>query len=157
MATVKVAAHANESVPVNQVQVWDNGTKLGWYAGTDVNQYYSLAPGSHTLTVVDLDSSFNPLHQSSVTYTVQPGVQIISPTPNQSVGMTTVKVAAHANESVPVNQVQVWDNGTKLGWYPGTNVNQLYSLAPGSHKLTVLDLDSNFNLLHQSTVFYSVQ
>jgi hypothetical protein len=71
MSTVHVVAHAIESVTVSQVQVWDNGVKLGWYAGSDVNEYFSLAPGSHTLTVVDLDRDFNDLHQSSVYYSVQ--------------------------------------------------------------------------------------
>ena len=45
--------------------------KLGRYSGSDVNQYYDLAPGSHTITVVDLDSHYNDLHRSSVSYSVQ--------------------------------------------------------------------------------------
>jgi len=53
------------------MQVWDNGVKLGWYPGADVNQYFSLKPGSHTVTVVDLDSHFNVMHSASVSYSVQ--------------------------------------------------------------------------------------
>jgi hypothetical protein len=70
MATVHVVAHADESEPISQVQVWDNGDKLGWYAGADVNQYYWLAPGSHTVTVLDLDSQYNIIHLSAVSYSV---------------------------------------------------------------------------------------
>lgn len=58
-------------MPVSQVQVWDNGQKLGRYLGTDVNQYYNLSPGSHTITVLDLDLNYNVLHRSSVFYSVQ--------------------------------------------------------------------------------------
>jgi hypothetical protein len=71
MSTVNIVAHANESVPISQMQVWDNGVKLGWYAGGDVNQYFTLSPGSHSVTVLDLDSSYNVLHRSSVSYSVQ--------------------------------------------------------------------------------------
>ena len=66
-----VVAHANEAVPISQMQVWDNGIKLGWYAGADVNQYFNLAPGSHTITVFDLDAKYSLLHQSGVSYSVQ--------------------------------------------------------------------------------------
>ena len=65
MTTVHVVAHANESVAVGQIQVWDNGIKLGRYAGADVNEYFSLTPGSHTITVLDLDSKYNVLHRAS--------------------------------------------------------------------------------------------
>lgn len=53
------------------MQVWDNGVKLGRYIGASVNQYFTLAPGSHTITVTDLDDNYNVLHQSSVVYSVQ--------------------------------------------------------------------------------------
>jgi hypothetical protein len=53
------------------MQVWDNGVKLGWYSGENVNQYFNLAPGLHTVTVLDLDSHYYILHQSSVSYSVQ--------------------------------------------------------------------------------------
>jgi hypothetical protein len=36
-----------------------------------VNRTFTLAPGTHTLTVVDLDNSFNVIHRSSVSYSVQ--------------------------------------------------------------------------------------
>ena len=156
---VHLMASASESKKIAQTQVWDNGSKLGVY-GSQIDQVYSLAPGQHTLSVVDFDSDFNAIHKATVNYTVEAlteGVQIISPTPGQNLGMATVNVVAHASESVPVTQVQVWDNGTKLGWYPGTDVNQYYTLDPGSHAVTVLDLDSNYNIIHLSTVLYTVQ
>ena len=113
-----------------------------------------------SLPLLDLDSAYHVIHQASVSYTVQAlvnGLQIISPTPNENMGMTTVHVVAHATESVPINQMQVWDNGAKLGWYAGADVNQYFTLGPGSHNLTVMDLDSSYNLLHKSSVSYSVQ
>lgn len=158
MLTVHVVAQANESVPVNQMQVWDNGVKLGWYAGSGVNQYFSLAPGVHTVTVIDEDNNYNVLHRSSVTYDVETtGVQILSPTVNEAFGTPTVQIVGHASESVAINQVQVWDNGVKLGWFLGADVNRTFSLAPGSHTVTVEDLDNSNNVIHRSAVTYSVQ
>jgi hypothetical protein len=93
-------------------------------------------------------------------YTVEPlvdGLQIISPSLNEIFNLTTVHVVAQANESVPINQMQVWDNGVKLGWYLGASVNQYYTLGPGSHTVTVIDLNDSYNILHESSVSYSVQ
>jgi acid phosphatase len=156
---VHLIATASESQPVSQTQVWDNGVKLGVY-GDQINAVYSLAPGTHTTTVLDLDSSYNDIHQASVTYTVEQSVnavQIVSPTSNESFNSTTVHIVAQATESVPISQVQVWDNGVKLGHYSGASVNQYFTLALGSHTVTVTDLDDNYNDLHQSSVSYTVQ
>ena len=134
-------------------------SKLGVY-GTQIDATYNLSPGNHTITVLDLDSAYKIIHQASVNYSVQTlvnGLQIISPTPNENLGMSTVHVVAHASESAPIRQMQVWDNGVKLGWYSGADVNQYFTLGPGSHSVTVLDLDDSYNVMHQSSVSYSVQ
>jgi hypothetical protein len=159
VGAVHLIASASESQTVSQTQVWDNHVKLGVY-GAQVNATYNLAPGNHTTTVVDLDAAFHVIHQSSVNYTVQSlvnGVQIISPTANENMGISTVHVVAHASESQTISQIQVWDNGVKLGRYSGADVNQYFTLAPGSHTLTVLDLDSRSSIIHRASVSYSVQ
>jgi acid phosphatase len=160
-ATIDGAVHlmatASESQPVSQTQVWDNGVKLGWY-GNRIDAAYYLAPGAHTTTVLDLDSSYSIIRAASVTYQVQPlidAVQIIAPAQDET--MYAVHLVAQANESIPITQMQVWDNGVKLGWYAGAYVDQYYNLSPGSHTVTVLDLDSSYSIIHQSSVSYSVQ
>ena len=160
VGAVHLLASASESQPVSQMQVWDNGVKLGWYGDDPVGAIYNLVPGKHTTTVLDLDSSYKILHQSSVTYSVEAlvnGVQVISPSAGETFAMTTVHLVARANESVAISQMQVWDNGVKLGWYSGAEVNQYFNLSPGSHTITVLDLDRSYNVLHRSSVSYSVQ
>ena len=157
---VHLLASASESQTVNQVQVWDNGVKLGYSYGTAVDAIYNLVPGKHTTTVLDQSETWKVLHQASVTYTVQAlvdGLQVIAPSAGEIVNMTTVHVVAQANESVPIDQMQVWDNGVKLGWYAGASVNQYFSLSPGSHTVTVLDQDNHYNLLHRTSVSYVVQ
>jgi phosphatidylinositol-3-phosphatase len=157
--SVHLIASASENQKVSQTQVWDNGVKLGVY-GAQVDAIYNLASGSHTTTVLDLDSAYKVIHQTAVTYIVKPlanGIQIISPTPNEIISNSTVNIVAHANESSPVSQIQVWDNGVKLGWYPGSDVNQYFTLAPGYHTVTVMDLDGSYNTIHQSSASYLVQ
>jgi acid phosphatase len=157
--SVHLMATASESQTISQTQVWDNGKKLGVY-GDQIDTSYNLATGKHTTTVIDLDSAFKNIHQASVTYTVQApesGVQIVSPTVNEDFNMTTVHVVAQASESVSISEMQVWDNGVKLGRYLGSSVNQYFTLAAGSHTITVTDLDDSYNLLHQSSVSYTVQ
>jgi len=157
--SVHLMATASESQAISQTQVWDNGKKLGVY-GDQINAIYNLAAGKHTMTVIDLDSSYKDIHQASITYTVEPlvnGVQIVSPTTEEVFDLTTVHVVAEASESVPVSQVQVWDNGVKLGKYAGTSVNQYFTLAPGSHTISVIDLDDSYNDLHRASTSYSVK
>ncbi len=163
-ATIEGAVHliasASESKSVSQVQVWDNGAKLGAYPGDSVDAIYNLAPGKHTTTVTDLDSSYQLLHKSSVTYDVPAlvdGLQVVSPAAGETYNGTTVHVVAQATESVPVSQMQVWDNGAKLGAYAGTSVNAYFSLSKGSHTVTVTDLDDQYNVLHRTSVSYSVE
>ena len=159
VGAVHLLASASEDQTVSQTQVWDNGVKLGVY-GDQINAIYNLAPGKHTTTALDLNSQYKVIHQASVTYTVEAltnGVQVISPSPNETINLSTVHAVAHASESLPVSQVQVWDNGVKLGWYAGTDVNQYFNLSPGSHTITVLDLDKNYNVLHRASVSYSVK
>jgi hypothetical protein len=159
VGAVHLIASASESQKVSQTQVWDNHVKLGVY-GTRIDATYKLSPGNHTTTVLDLDSAYKIIHESHVTYSVQAlvdGLQIISPTPNEAIGMSTVHVVAQASESVPIKQMQVWDNGVKLGWYSGAEVNQYFTLAPGSHTVTVLDLNDSYGIIHKSSVSYSVQ
>jgi phosphatidylinositol-3-phosphatase len=133
--------------------------KLG-VSGTQLDAIYNLAPGNHTTTVFDMDSNFNVIHHAAVNYSVQAlvnGLQIISPSPNQTISMSTVQIVAHATESVAISQMQVWDNGVMLGQYSGPDVNQYFTLSSGSHTLTVEDFDTNNNVLHKASVVYSVQ
>lgn len=91
------------------------------------------------------------------------GLVVISPG-NTATVSGPVLFQVTASESVVVNQIQVWDNGNKLGAYPNTNSSatwqyftQSYTLSSGSHATTVLDLDDNYAVIHQTTVDYTVQ
>lgn len=156
---VRLIATASEDQPISQTQVWDNGKKLGVY-GDQIDAVYNLAAGQHTTTVIDLGKSYKDIHRATVTYTVgaaRAGVQVVSPSAGETFDGTTVHVVAKASETETISQIQVWDNGEKLGSYDGSSVNQYYALSTGSHNITVFDLGKNGGVIHQSSVSYSVK
>ncbi|KAA6459211.1 hypothetical protein DYQ86_18325 [Acidobacteria bacterium AB60] len=155
---VHVTASVHENQAVTQTQVWDNGVKLGYY-GDPIDQVYNLAPGPHLTWVLDLDSAYHIIHATPVSYTVAAqagGVQILSPAPNQFFGTQTVHLVAHATEPVGIADLQVWDNGVKLGTYAGASVDLYYNLSPGLHTITIFDQASNGTALNEQSVFYLV-
>jgi len=165
---VPVSALAIEaSAQIYQIQVWDRATgqKLAESApGTSTfQQTLTLAPGTHQLVIEDLAAgNFQTLHKAVVTVTVRAdGVNIASPAPNATTG-PVVQVSASAIESAAeIWQVQVWDNttGQKLGESAArtSNINQSFTLAPGTHQLIIEDISTGtFQTLHKSVVNITV-
>jgi hypothetical protein len=88
---------------------------------------------------------------------VQVRQTVSSSTPgNGATVVGAVHLIASASESQAERQTQVWDNNVKLGVY-GTQVDATYNLAPGNHATTVIDVDSASQVIHHSSVNYSVQ
>ena len=86
------------------------------------------------------------------------GVQILSPTSGEIISAgSPVHVVAQANEPFSVSQLQVWDNGVKLGHWDGSTVDQYFNLGSGTHQLTVTDHNQQYVRIHQSTVTFTVQ
>lgn len=85
------------------------------------------------------------------------GAVVISSPANGANITGAVHLIATASEGQPVSQMQVWDNGAKLGVHSGTAIDQSFSVAGGSHTIDVFDLDSNFKVLHEATVSFHVQ
>lgn len=162
---VLVSASATESsAQIYQIQVWDDSTgqKLGQSpAGTStVSQTYSLSPGTHTLVVEDISTgSFQALHKASITINVASslGVNMLSPVSTSTVS-GPVLVSAYANSSTTIDHMEVWDEttGTKLGDSPGTQVNTIYTLPPGQHKITVQAVTSSSQIVAKNQVELTV-
>jgi hypothetical protein len=150
-------ATAVEKESVNQMQIWDNGTKLAYVEGNGVNLSFTLSAGAHTSTIIAVDTSGTEIDHSTVSYTVAGetnGVSISSPVPGTTIS-GAVNVVANAVETSSVTQMQAWDNGVKLGYASGSSINQSYTLTPGSHVLTVLAQNGS-SILDHGTVAYTV-
>ncbi len=161
---------------IDHIEVWNGDTKLGDSPkGTSVSQWYSLEPGSYTLTVQDVNSSEQRLHETKVSFTVSAslGVHINSPANNSTWSTATVPVNAYAYEqngsNTPlVDHIQVWDSthGVKLGESPtgvGVNsafINQNVTLPKaGSYELAIMDINPNngYKPIHTSYVSVTVK
>lgn len=167
-----VSAYAVESGGnIDHLEVWVDGTKLGQSPkGSTIQQWFTLASGSHHLTVKDISTgTLQVLHQTSIPISVSSAnnVYLNSPADNSTQG-TSVHISAYAYEQNNSNQLvdhlEVWDNGTKLGNSPmpygGASlfIDQSYTLAAGSHQVTIQDISTGtYTVLHKRTVNVTVQ
>ncbi len=161
---VLVTATASEpSTQISQLQVWDDtlGQKLAVVNGSSVNQTFTLAPGFHRLIVEDMSATYQVLHTSSVDITVSAvtgGVTITSPTQSATTGTQVLVTATASESSAQISQLQVWDDtlGQKLAVVNGSSINQMFTLAPGFHRLIVEDMSATYQVLHKSSVDITV-
>jgi Phosphoesterase family len=160
---------------VDHIEVWNGNTKLGDSPkATSLSQWYSLPPGSYTLTVKNVSSTGAPLHQNNLSFAVSSGrgVYVNSPANNSTWQTTTVPINAYAYEqngsSTPlVDHLEVWDNthGVKLGQSPtGVGVNSLFINQTvtlprsGTYQLAINDVDGNsFRTIHTTYVTVTVK
>jgi hypothetical protein len=155
---ITVVASATESFSINQLQVWDNGTKLGWYPGSSIRESYTLDAGQHEMTVEDMDDSFRVVHRTWVHFQIlgSSGVQVTVPANDADVS-SPVRIVASATAGVSINQIQVWEGAAKLGWYPGTRIDVKFPLDAGQHTITVEDMDQRFRVIDRTNIRFTVR
>jgi phosphatidylinositol-3-phosphatase len=156
---VVVNAAASElGSQIDHLEILDNGVKLASVFSSTVNQRFALAVGKHQITIQDIGAGPNyaVLHKEKTNFVVSAsdGVFINAPTRN-STQATLFPVSAYAVESGGhIDHLEVWVDGTRLGNSPkGSTLQQWYTLATGSHQLTVKDVSTgNYQVLHQVTI-----
>jgi hypothetical protein len=156
---------------IDHIEVWDtfnnNATKLGNVFSTTVNQAFAVSGnGQHQMTVQDIGGppGYNILHKEVTNYTESSTYGVIVTTPaNNSTQSTLFPLSAFAVEATAeesssgIDHIEVWNGTTKLGDSPkGTSISQWYSLAPGKYSLTVQDVTSTGQRIHESTVSFTV-
>jgi hypothetical protein len=177
LSAFAVEASAEESSSgIDHIEVWNGSEKLGDSPkGSSISQWYSLATGKHTLTVKDVGTAGQTIHETNVTATVSSdtGVYVNSPANNSTWSTTTVPINAYAYEQsgskTPiVDHIEVWDNtkGTKLGQSPtGVGVNSAFInqnvILPGSgtYQLAIMDINPNngYKAIHTTYVTVTVK
>lgn len=159
--SVLVEATAKElGSSIDHIEIWDNGTKLANVFSTTVDQSFTLAAGSHQMTVEDIGPSpnFAILHKEITNFTVSGTNGVFVSTPaNGSTQATFFPVNAYAVDgSTPIDHVEVWADGNKLGDSPkGSTVSQWYTLSAGSHTLTVQAMTAGGTVLEKSMVTFT--
>jgi hypothetical protein len=161
---------------IDHMEVWNGSTKLGDSPkGTTINQWFSLLPGNYTLSVKDVTSGGQTIHQSTVNFKVVSslGVFVNSPANNSTWTSTTIPINAYAYEqngsTTPlVDHIEVWDttHGVKLGQSPvGTGVNSIFINqtvalpAAGEYQLSILDINPNngYKSIHTGAITVDVK
>jgi phage tail tube protein FII len=169
---VKVTASGTAaSGTVNHLEVWIDGQKTGNYSGATMNTNVSLANGSHSLTVVEVDSSGAYVKSEPVNFTVaqaaaggpgncaapsSPGANLCSPTPGQTVPSPVTFIATGAGASGKVDHLELWIDGNKVGNYPGANMNASVTLPAGGRTVTVVEVDSQFHYVKSNPMNFTV-
>jgi hypothetical protein len=156
-SSVNIAASAKEGVAFH-LELWDNGNKLGDVFSNTVNSSFSMSQGTHTLTVLAVSNNGQVLDSSVTNYTVSnassSGLQINSPGQG-STSTSAVNINVSGNEP-GLAQLEIWDNGFKLGVVPSTSVNDVYVLPSGTHNMTVKALAHNGSVLDSQNVSFQV-
>lgn len=160
--SVLVNGQASEdNTSIDHMEVWDNGNKLANVFSTSINQRFTLATGTHQMSVQDIGPgpSFSVLHKVRVNFTVSGtnGVTITTPADGSTQApLLPLNAFAVESSSVP-HHLEIWDSGTKLGNSPlGTIVSQWFTVPTGAQQLTVKDVTSSNQVLHSTQVNVTV-
>jgi hypothetical protein len=144
------------------MDVWLDGFKLGFFANTtNVNINAAAAGGPHQLDIFAVGVNGEKNLQSSV-FTVlapdcntpaSPGVNICSPG-NGSTKASPMNIVALGRNSGPTDGMDVWLDGSKLGFFQGNTVAMTNVKAGiGSHRLDIFAVGVDGELKLQSSFF----
>ncbi len=161
------AAGTGASGSVNHLELWIDGNKVGNYTGSTLNASTTLANGSHSTTVIEVDSNGAYVKSTPVTFTVasnagpcaapsSPGVNVCSPTTGQTVSSPVEFAAAGTGASGSVNHLELWIDGNKIGNYNGSTLSASTTLASGSHTAVVIEVDSKGAYVRSTPVTFTV-
>jgi hypothetical protein len=160
-----IASGTGASGTVNHLELWIDGTKIGNYDGSTMEASVAEGVGSHTATVVEVDSEGNYVKSTPVTYAVtadecaapsSPGVDVCEPKAGSTDNSPVTFMATGKGASGDVNHLELWIDGRKIGNYPGSTLNTTVSEAAGSHTATVVEVDSAGSYVKSSPVTYTV-
>lgn len=159
--SVLVKATASElGSSIDHMEVWDNGAKLANVFASTVNQAFTLSAGSHQMTVQDIGPGpgFAVLHKENTNFTVSSTTGVFISTPaGASTPSVFFPVNAYAVEgSTPIDHVEVWVDGNKLGDSPkGSTVSQWFTVSATTHSMTVQAMTSQGVVLGKSSVTFT--
>ncbi len=159
-------AGTGASGSVNHLELWIDGNKIGDFPGSTMSASVPLANGSHTATLVEVDSASKFIKSSPVTFTVggpppctlpsSPGAILCTPEPGSTNSSPVSFTGAGTGASGSVNHLELWVDGNKIGDFPGSTMSASVPLATGSHTATLVEVDSASNFIKSSPVAFIV-
>ena len=154
---------------VNHLELWIDGTKIGNYSGSTMSASVPLANGSHTATLVEVDSAGSFIKSSPDTFTVgsgggggscnppfSPGAILCTPIAGSTASSPVPFTGGGTSASGSVNHLELWVDGNKIGDFPGNTMSASVPLVGGSHTATLVEVDSSGNFLKSAPDTFSV-
>ncbi|HEY6350398.1 MAG TPA: VCBS repeat-containing protein [Candidatus Angelobacter sp.] len=161
-----VIAEGNDSRGVTDIDVFIDNVKQGSFAASSINQSFSLPTGNHLLVVKGFDStgaSFRSNREVTI-FSGAPGetcpsssstalsVNVCLPAQNATLS-SPVQIFANSYSPQPVTAIQVYiDNKLEFNDPTATEVNKLFSLAPGTHDIVVKVWDTTGHNVSESRI-----
>ena len=151
---------------MNHLELWIDGNKIGNFPGNTMSASVPLANGSHTATLVEVDSASNFIKSTPVTFTVGgtpplrstvfSGSDSVHTSRGQHGYFTGTIHRAGTGASGSVNHLELWVDGNKIGDFPGSTMSASVPLANGSHTATLIEVDSSSNFIKSTPVTFNV-
>jgi hypothetical protein len=153
---------------VNHLELWIDGRKIGNYAGNTMSASVPLSGGSHTATLVEVDSTSHYLKSSPVSFTVGQGsaacappsgtgAVLCSPAGGSTVGSPVQFSGAGSAGSGKVDHLELWVDGRKIGNYPGSTMRASVALAAGQHTATLVEVNTAYQAVKSNPVTFQVR
>jgi len=156
---------------VNHLELWIDGTKIGNYFSSTMSASVALANGSHSATLIEVDSTGAYIKSTPVGFTVgssggggggscnspsSPGAILCTPVAGSTVASPVQFSGAGTGASGSVNHLELWIDGGKISDYPGSTMTANVSLANGSHTATLVEVDSTGAYIKSTPDVFSV-
>ena len=133
---------------VNHLELWIDGGKLGNYFSDQLSTSVALSNGSHTATLVEVDSTGAFLKSTPTNFTVgcaapaSPGARLCSPVPGQTFPSTVQVTGSGTCADGLVEHLELWIDGHKIGNYAGRTISTTVTSTSGAHAATLVAVDA---------------
>jgi len=159
-----IAAATSGTGQVRLMELWADGKKVAQTDGTPFDEPVSLGVGTHTLILVEQDTTGTEIKSAPFQLAVignglgfcsapsGPGVNVCSPYPNGCNTEPWVTFdAVGKGKSGTVNRMELWVAGTKIANFPGDRISTSLIMAFG--EVSFVEVDSKGASISSSSFF----
>ncbi len=148
---------------VNHLELWIDGSKIGNYAGNQTSTTVALGNGSHAATLVEVDSTGAFLKSTPTNFTVgcaapaSAGAKLCSPVAGQIYASAVQVTGSGTCANAPVNHLELWIDGRKVGNYTGNTINTTVTTTSGAHASTLVAVDAKGDYWKSAPISFNVR
>jgi len=159
-----IASATSATAQVKLMELWADGKKITQADGSPFDQPVTLAPGTHEITLIELDTVNASVKSTPFKLTVEgndtqtcsppagPGVNVCDPEPNSChTSAWTIVSAAGKGNSGTVSRMELWINGVRIANFSGDKIfTNLF--AQDFSKLRIVEVDSKGGSITSPTI-----